>query len=116
MSYFHCTPCLHTPLQVHLTYWSSTSLLASWASCDAVLGSARPVATSNAVNVVWYGTNPHSLDRKAEGVATSYAVDYTGVGASYASPVLHHVLLKGVRSVDASDKDNTFMQALRSVC
>lgn len=46
---------------------------------------------------MFYGTSPNSFTAQAEGVATSYAVDFTPLkrGISYASPVLHHVLLKG---------------------
>jgi hypothetical protein len=56
------------------------------------------VSTDNVRSVVYYSTSSGKLDQKTEGVATSYAYDYTalkGKGISYASPVLHHVLLKG---------------------
>jgi hypothetical protein len=82
-------------LQVHLTYWSSSSVLVSWASCDAQLKQLQSVATDSIRSVVHYGTSKDSLHHTAEGVATSYVNEYTGNGTSYASPVLHHVLLKG---------------------
>jgi hypothetical protein len=59
------------------------------------------VSTDNIRSVVYYATNSGKLDQKTEGVATSYAYDYTalkGNGINYASPVLHHVLLKGEHS------------------
>lgn len=71
-------------------------MLVSWASCDAKLRQTTPLPTSNVTSVVFYGTNSSNLDQRAQGVATSYAYDYKDTGAiSYASPVLHHVLLKG---------------------
>jgi hypothetical protein len=94
---------MHPPFlpQVHLTFWSGTAVLVSWASCDAKLGQNYPVSTDNIRSVVYYATNSGKLDQKTEGVATSYAYDYTalkGNGINYASPVLHHVLLKGEHS------------------
>lgn len=86
------------PEQVHLTLWTSTSVLVSWASCDAVLGQSTPVATDGVRSVVFYGSSRDALDSTAEGVSTSYAYDYNGTnGTSYASPLLQHVLLKGTR-------------------
>lgn len=91
---------MHPPLvlQVRLTFWSDTAVLVSWASCDAKLGQNYPVSTDSIRSVVSYGTSSGKLDQKTEGVATSYAYDYTalkGKGINYASPVLHHVQLKG---------------------
>jgi hypothetical protein len=88
---------MHT-IQVHLTYWSSTAVLVSWASCDAQLGDSapQPVPTDSIRSVVYYGSTKDHLKHTAEGVATSYANDYSSTGGvSYTSPVLHHVLLKG---------------------
>lgn len=74
----------------------------SWASCDAAVeqqpGAAAPAraATAGVSSIVQYGTSKDSLHQTAEGVATSYVSDYSSVGGvSYASPLLHHVLLKG---------------------
>jgi hypothetical protein len=81
-------------LQVHLTFWSCTTVLVSWATCDAVIGQTTPVPTNNIRSVVYYGKKSDKLHKRAQGHATSYAYDYSGtVGTSYASPVLHHVLL-----------------------
>lgn len=84
-------------IQVHLTYWSSSSVLVSWASCDSSTAT-QPRATDNIRSVVFYGTEKHALVSRAEGVATSYAIDHTGLGygTSYSSPLLHHVLLTGM--------------------
>lgn len=89
-------------VQVHLTCWSSTSVLVSWASCDAAVeqqpGAPAPARASTAgvSSIVQYGTSRDALQQTAEGVATSYVSDYSSVGGvSYASPLLHHVLLKG---------------------
>lgn len=95
-----CPPCTASspvPLhpQVHLTYWSDTSVLVSWATCGAQLRQTTQLTTSNITSVVFYGSSSSNLDQRAEGVATSYAYDYKDKGISYASPVLHHVLLKG---------------------
>lgn len=93
-----CSPLLAR--QVHLTYWSSTSLLVSWASCDPTLA-GQPGSTAQATNtdgirsVVFFGSSSDALQHTAEGVATSYANTYAAPGMSYASPVLHHVLLTG---------------------
>jgi hypothetical protein len=57
------------------------------------------VPTANINSVVFYGTSSGNLDQRAAGVATSYAYDYRGNGTAYASPVLHHVLLKGKYSL-----------------
>jgi hypothetical protein len=72
-------------------------VLVSWASCDAQLGATSRVATGGITSRVFFGTAPHRLDRAADGAATSYFYDYSslGYGTSYASPVLHHVLLTG---------------------
>lgn len=82
-------------VQVHLTYWSSKSVLVSWASCDAQLKQTQSVAADRIRSVVHYGTSKDGLHHTAEGVATSYVNEYAAAGTSYASPLLHHVLLKG---------------------
>eukprot|EP00775_Hariotina_reticulata_P006213 gene6212-6449_t len=87
-------PCLN---QVHLTFWDSSSILVSWASCDARVAdkvSALKVSTTN--SKVSYGDQSNKYDKSATGSATSYTNDYSslqGGKQSYASPVLHHVLL-----------------------
>lgn len=84
------------PEQVHLTYWSSTSVLVSWATCDAVVGdSVAAIPTGKAVSIVIYGTASNRLGNTATAAPTSYVYDYRKVDKpSYASPLLHHVLLK----------------------
>jgi len=91
-------------IQVHLTYWSSSSVLVSWASCDSSTA-AQPRSTDNIRSVVFYGTEKHALVSRAEGVATSYAIDHRGLGygTSYSSPLLHHVLLTGMMPADRYD-------------
>jgi hypothetical protein len=86
-----------------LTYWSSNSVLVSWASCDAQLKQSQSVATDRIRSVVHYGTSKDALHHTAEGVATSYVNEYAAAGTSYASPLLHHVLLKGARVVWCAD-------------
>ncbi|WIA11592.1 hypothetical protein OEZ85_011697 [Tetradesmus obliquus] len=83
---------------VHLTYWSSTSVLVSWATCDAtVADSAPPPPTVNQNSVVLVGPAPRRHTQAVVGVATSYVHDYGKLSqASYASPLLHHVLLSGL--------------------
>jgi hypothetical protein len=85
-------------LQVHLTYWSSTSVLVSWATCDAqVTGSAPSPPPVNSNSVVIYGPAPGRYTQAAVGVSTSYVYDYGELEQdSYASPLLHHVLLSGL--------------------
>jgi hypothetical protein len=85
-------------IQVHLTYWSSTSVLVSWATCDAqVTDSAPPPPPVNQHAVVIYGPAPGRYTQAAVGVATSYVYDYGKLKqASYVSPLLHHVLLSGL--------------------
>lgn len=52
--------------------------------------------TAGVSSIVRYGTSKDALHQTAEGMATSYVSDYSSVGGvSYASPLLHHVLLKG---------------------
>jgi hypothetical protein len=90
--------CLH--VQVHITFWSVTSVLVSWATCDALLGTTRslqPRSTAGVKSIVLYGTHSKKLSKTATGVATSYAYDYSKGKrpGTYASPLLHHVLLKG---------------------
>ncbi|WIA32552.1 hypothetical protein OEZ86_003360 [Tetradesmus obliquus] len=89
------------PEQVHITFWSATSVLVSWASCDAVLGTTQPPQprpTAGVKSIVLYGTSPKKLRKTATGVATSYANDYSKSKrqGTYASPLLHHVLLTGL--------------------
>jgi hypothetical protein len=97
------TPCHPKPdrvtrPKVHLTYWTPTSVLVSWATCDAANGLQVSAArsTTGASSTVRLGTAPGSLGRAATGAATSYLQDYRALDhPSYASPVLHHVLLSG---------------------
>jgi hypothetical protein len=88
-------------MQVHITFWSATSVLVSWATCDAQLGTTQPLQprpTAGVKSTVLYGTDSKKLSRTATGVATSYAYDYSKSKrpGTYASPLLHHVLLTGV--------------------
>lgn len=83
--------------QVHLTYWTSTSVLVSFASCAAMLNTTRARSTAGVLSAVFWGASPDTLDRRAEGVATAYAIDYSSRGGvSYSSPLLHHVLLRNL--------------------
>jgi hypothetical protein len=75
-------------------------VLISWATCDAQLGTTQPLQplpTAGVKSTVLYGTDSRKLSRTATGVATSYAYDYSRSKrpGTYASPLLHHVLLKG---------------------
>lgn len=83
--------------QVHLTLWGPTAVLVSWATCDTKLGpSVTPLPTAGAPSDVRYGVASDKLDMTATGAVTSYASNYTSVGyLMYASPRLHHTLLKG---------------------
>ncbi|KAI8477256.1 MAG: Metallo-dependent phosphatase-like protein [Monoraphidium minutum] len=99
--------------QVHLTYWSPTSVLVSWATCDAAQGrqpSTTGVTRPDAPPAVTWGPAPAGGGgergaaaagggaRVARGVVTSYVSDYSAVGQpSYASPRLNHVLLEGLQ-------------------
>lgn len=87
----------HASLQVHLTFWSSTSVLVSWDTCDAVVGNSAAARSAAGVkSVVEYGTSSKHLHHTATSSPTSYVYDYQKAGKpSYASPLLHHVLLKG---------------------
>ena len=89
------------PVQVHLIYWSSTSVLVSWATCDAVVGNAVAArSTAGATSNVKYGTTSSQLHQTATSVPTSYVYDYRAVEMpSYASPLLHHVILPGELTV-----------------
>jgi hypothetical protein len=73
-------------------------LLVSWATCDAeVADSAPSPPTVNSNSVVIYGPAPRRHTQAVVGIATSYVYDYGKVKqASYASPLLHHVLLTGL--------------------
>lgn len=92
--------------QVRVTYWSVTRVLISWSTCDAVVSREVPRLATNASAaasagppVVLYGTAHGNYSREAIGVTTSYVYDYSeaddGAGLSYASPLIHHVLLTG---------------------
>ena len=96
-------------------------MLVSWSTCDAVvsrdvppLPTPPPAAAAAAapglvsglqstagsqVPVVLYGTAPGNYSKQATGTTTSYVYNYTqaedGAGLSYASPLIHHVLLTG---------------------
>lgn len=71
----------------------------SWATCDAVLGTKplKPLPTAGVKSSVLYGTSSKQLTKTATGVTTSYAYDYSNSRkpGTYASPLLHHVLLQG---------------------
>ena len=91
------------------------SILVSWATCDAILQSStmsgnctgpakagtvtRPLSTDGLVSRVYWGVdrgNATQLSNLAEGNATSYMYNYMNyTGINSASPVLHHVLIKG---------------------
>jgi hypothetical protein len=73
-------------------------VLVSWATCDAqVTGSAPPPPPVNSHTVVIYGIAPGRYTQAAVGVATSYVYDYGKLKQdSYASPLLHHVLLSAL--------------------
>jgi hypothetical protein len=115
------TVCCCSPLQVSLGYFGvdgagRASVLVSWATCDAILQSSsrsgdctgpakagpvtRPLSTDGLVSRVYWGLdrgNATQLSNLAEGNATSYVYDYMDlIGFKYASPVFHHVLIKGV--------------------
>jgi hypothetical protein len=98
----------------------------SWATCDAILQSStmsgdctgpakagivtRPLSTAGLVSRVYWGVdrgNATQLSNLAEGNATSYMYNYMSYsGINYASPVLHHVLIQGVRLVKCNcDRD-----------
>lgn len=93
-------------------------MLVSWATCDAQLGNTKPVSTSGIRSAVYYGKSNNQLDSTAEGAATSYAYDYSslGYGTSYASPVLHHVLLKGERHCFAGRRVALSVDAVQGKC
>lgn len=75
-------------------------MLVSWATCDAQIAdrplSAMGSSDSSTSSIVLYGTMPGLYDKANVGSSTSYVYDYTDLKqASYASPLLHHVLLQG---------------------
>lgn len=104
-----------SPDQVHLTMWSETSMLVSWAT-----GLGRDGPTSQApepydpdavASFVQYGTDAGSLEQTKGGNLTDgvtvnrvvYTYEYgpgdgavNGEGTVYQSPILHHVLLDGL--------------------
>jgi hypothetical protein len=107
-------------VQVVLSYYGSDdsgrmSILVSWATCDAIVQSTntsgdctgpaqagivtKPLSTTGLVSRVYWGIdrgNTTQLKSLAEGNATAYVYDYLDfTGIKYASPVLHHVLIKG---------------------
>jgi len=109
--------------QVSLTYYGMdrrglASVLVSWATCDAVIDAQpdlgdctapgvpagvvfKPLNTDGLMSAVLYNSQEqhqqkHAKEMTATGTPTSYMYDYSSVGGmKYASPVLHHVLLKG---------------------
>lgn len=107
----------HFPFQVHLTYWSSTSVLVSWATCDAVVGNAAAAAaaarnTAGAKSIVKYGTSNSQLHDTATSVPASYVYDYQAVEMpSYVSPLLHHVMLTGELQTAGHDAGDS-----RTIC
>lgn len=77
--------------------WTATSVLVSWATCDAIIGpNAVPNPPLGISSVVRYGVDRRNLNMTATGVVTGYTSNYSSVGFEvYVSPVLHHTLLKG---------------------
>jgi hypothetical protein len=100
------------PEQVHLNYWSAPphvaesggrlSVLLSYTTCDSFFGEngpAGPLPTENARSEVWVRINGRYSKRT--GMAYSYSNAWRATEAEtevkYTSPLIHHVLLKGLK-------------------
>jgi hypothetical protein len=101
------------PEGVRLTYWTESSVLVSWSTCDAVSAPrVTKLSTAGMTSLVALGTAPDAYTRNFTGVAASYAINYRWPPGApswatpaqqafarsvleYASPALHHVLLTG---------------------
>lgn len=100
------------PEQVHLNYWSEPShvaesggrlsVLLSYTTCDSFFGEngpAGPRSTAGAKSEVWVRINGRFTKRT--GMAYSYENSWRATEAEtevkYTSPLIHHVLLKGLK-------------------
>jgi hypothetical protein len=98
---------------VRLTYWSDSSVLVSWSSCDATVAprAAALNASALAPGLVTVGKAPGAYARNYTSVATSYKTNYDwpagkpewappevrahmhAANFEYSSPAIHHALL-----------------------
>ncbi len=88
-------------MQVSIAYWGPGKYLISYVTGYAqVSPSPKPSTTANSTlpSAVRYGTASVQLTSNATGRAITYSYDYTPYGGlSYASAVIHHVLLSGLQ-------------------
>jgi hypothetical protein len=115
------------PEQVHLGYWSepshvaeaggALSVLVSWTTCDSRFGvnvTEGALPLDNARSEVWTrpagggGGGNATYARKFTGVHTSYTNAFEDRAAKtplvrYSSPIVHHVLVKGLRPGERVD-------------
>ena len=102
------------PEQVRLTYWTESSVLVSWTTCDAVSAPrVTKLNTEGMTSLIALGTASNKYTQNFTGVATSYVASYKWPAGQpfwatapeqafartvleYASPAIHHVLLTGL--------------------
>ncbi|PSC76955.1 purple acid phosphatase 15 isoform X2 [Micractinium conductrix] len=93
------------PEGVHLTQWTTDSVLVSWQTGEPLLGGAAspappPHDPAAVPSVVRWGTKRGELKQRTEGdagVVYTYTYGQDHGNATYHSPILHHVILSGLR-------------------
>lgn len=94
------TPGCTDPEQVRITYWTSSSVLVSWSTCDPVTGASPANQTTTGKEVkkqVKWGLDGSAKLKTATGIVTTYYHSWSA-GNVYASARIHHVLLRGVKA------------------
>lgn len=92
------------PEGIHLTLWTSHTILVSWQTGEPRTGPTanppEPHTASEVVGRVRFGTSAGRYSETASGGVDTvyrYSYDETAGGTTYQSPILHHVLLKGLQ-------------------
>ncbi|EFN53514.1 hypothetical protein CHLNCDRAFT_58566 [Chlorella variabilis] len=93
------------PEGVHLTLWTRDSVLVSWQTGEPRVAPAssppEPHDAAEVAGVVRYGEAPGRYTQTVSDgtdVTYAYAYDEAAGGMAYQSPILHHVLLKGLQA------------------
>ncbi|KAL4437040.1 hypothetical protein ABPG75_004179 [Micractinium tetrahymenae] len=87
--------------QIHVTHWPPCALLFSWATGEGVVGpGVRPANPKAVGSWVFWGEQPGQYTMNAtSNLSLAYVASYTNASLdqlSYASPILHHVLVTGL--------------------
>jgi len=97
-----------SPDQVAVKWWGTAvggpAALISWASCDSTYampaqtagGAPPPVDPATAPSGLRTGSKAGVYEKAWPATDYSYTMDYSPAGGAYASPVLHHALVRGL--------------------